>query len=429
MSNLEKLSSVDEQRLIGSVREAIAQANQGADPSAAIAKVASDRNYNPEFVGRMVEMFNTSKTLAHLKNTKEASARAGDFGLACTDKVMASMFPARLNQSTQDLPIGLGEMGKSAGYCGVTQEKVASFEKSAGYVEDGAAKFKKAEALLRDMKRDVSTMKTAQAALGMKRDELLVKAATYFRTVGHAPFEDVDACMQSMYGAAGTLAMDVVYGACNGPALREKRASAVDRPRLADRSAEPYASICGFVDISREMAKSAAEIETMQAELKEAAEAFKARIKQADMLDALGGGLLTTAVTENPITGGSEAAGQKALSKALESATDPMHENIIRGIETEGMLQKLISTDPVLAKYDPADVVDAFNEISRFSPMAASQPMIARSYLRKLLESSPNPHGRTMEPFDAGQLVDIESKMRKPEVMKQTMTVAPTTGL
>lgn len=420
MSNLEPLSSAEEQKLVGAVRDAISQANSGMDPSTAIAKVAADKNYNPEFVGRMVEMFNTSKTLSHLKNTKEA-ARAADFKLASTDKVIGEMFP-RLN-SVSDLPPGIGEMGKMSNYHGLTAEKTANLEKTAAYLEDGAAKFKKAAALLRDMKRDLSTTKTAHTALGIQRDEHLAKAASYFRQLDHTSFEDVDACMQSMYGVAGTIAMDVVYGACNGPAMREKRAEVQVRPRFADVSQEPYRSICEFVEVSHQMAKVANEIEELKEGLKNSEAALKERVKRAGLFDAVGGGLLSTVLTENPITGGSETSGQKALSKALESATDPMHENMIRSIETEGMLHKLMTTDPVLSKYEPSEVVEAYNEISKFSPSAASQPMIVRAYLRKLLESSPTAAGRTIEPFDANQLADIENKLRKPEAMKQTLDI------
>ncbi len=416
----ERLSSVDEQRLIGAVREAIAQTNEGADPSAALAKSASARNYNPEFVGRMVEMYNTSRTLAHLKQTKDA-ARAADFPMASCDKVLTTMFPKKA--AVSNLTRGAGEMGKAANFMEVRRHEEPTMEKAACYLPDGGLKVKKVMDKLADMKRDLIDLRTKMAGARIKREDALIKLASYFRRPGHAAFEEVDTCVQSMFGKAGALTMDVVWGAAGTP-HGEKRASAVEGPHLADMTKEPYTVIGQFIECSNQLAKYANEQKTLEADIGEFDKGFKARLanfhKGAGLLDAVLGAMAGDALKGSTVYGGKETApGQKGLSEALASATDPAHETAIKSIETESMLQGMLANDPVISKYDPSDVVDAYNEISQFAPTSATQPVVLRGYLRRMLESSPNVQGRSMEGFEAGQLADIENKLRpKVEITK-----------
>lgn len=425
-----RLSDNEEQRLIGSVRDAISQTNTGIDPNKALAKSAAAKNYEPEFVGRMVEMYNTSRTLAHLKNASGAK-RANDFPLASTDKVLAIMFPKRANVT--DLPRGFGETGKAANLMKMPRYETPGIEKAAEYLPDGGLKVKKVMDKLADMKRSLIDMRTDYTAASMRREAALHKVATYFRTPGHKAFEDVDAEMQSMFGKAGSLVMDVVWGAIGTPA-REKRASVQAKPRLADLAQAPYSHVNEFVEQSKRMAKIANDQRTLEADIAELDKGFKARLsnfpKKAGIADTVFGNMISETLQGNPVTGGSGSApGRKALEDATQAATDPAHESIIKGIQTESMLQDLIANDPVVAKYDPADVVDAYNDISKFAPISSTQPAVLRGYLRRMLESSPNVKGRVMEGFEANQLADIETKMRtQPDVIKQMLTPSPAGG-
>ena len=426
----ERLSEQDEQRLIGAVREAIAQTNGGADPNAALSKSASARNYNPEFVGRMVEIYNTSRTLAHLKQTKNAE-RAADFPMASCDKVLRTMFPKKADVT--DLPQGVGEMGKAADFMVVRCDESPAMEKAAHYLPDGGLKVKKVMDKLADMKRELIDLRTKMAGLRGKREEALIKLADYFRRPGHLPFAEVDSCMQSMFGKAGALTMDVVWGASGTP-RGEKRAADAGGPRLADMSKEPYDQVGRFVELSGMLAKVANDHKQLEMDIGDLDKEFKGRLanfrKGAGLMDAVLGGMTADALKGSPAYGGTGSVpGQKALGEAISAATDPGHENVIKSIETESMLQGLIAKDPVISKYDPADVVDAYNEIAQFAPSSATQPVILRGYLRRMLESSPNVQGRSMEGFEAGQLADIESKMRpKPDVLKQVLEPQKTTG-
>jgi hypothetical protein len=106
------------------------------------------------------------------------------------------------------------------------------------------------------------------------------------------------------------------------------------------------------------------------------------------------------------------AAKDKAELVGLATASDPAHENRLRSIKAEADLQDLMAEDPVISQYDPSDVVDAFNELSRLSPSAGTQPIIMRGYLRRLLESSPDVAGRVLEGHEAAQLAEIDKNIR-----------------
>lgn len=420
----ERISEAQEHQLLAAVRGAIAQTNEGVDPNKALAKAAADENYGPDFVGRMVEMYNTSRTLAHLKHASD-DTRGQDFPIADVKEVLGHMFPSVDSQRD----VEGGELGKAANFMAIQpyEENEPQFEKAAAYIHDGSAKFAKVLNATQDLEQDISTLQTKRAELEIQRDNALRAATTYFRKAGHAPFEDVDARMQSMHGKAGKLAMDVVWEEVKG--LRnEKRAEAVDKPMLARMEDEPFCHIGRFVERSSERAKVACRIEQKMTELQELKQAIKDRMgkfrKEASGLaSAATIGLVGRALEGSPALGGQAGAGEKAQMQAVQQAMDPAHENALRAIQTETMLQDMMSTDPVISQYDPADVVDAYNELSRLTPTASMQPIVMRGYLRRLLESSPDVAGRVLEGHEASQLADIEKTLRGGrESMKDVLT-------
>lgn len=409
----ERISEAGEQRLLAAVRKAIAQTNVGTEPNVALAKAAAAENYGPDFVGRMVEIYNTSRTLAHLKQAQGVD-RAKDFPLADVGEVLSRMF-APVSSQGQELGSGLS---KAADYMALRPQgaETAQFEKAAALMVDGAPKFNRVVNAVCDLEQDIVNLSTKKAECEMKRDTALSKAAEYFRRPGHARFADVDARMQSMFGQAGKLAMDVVWDTVAGLGT-EKRAVAPEKPMLAHMDREPYCHLEAFVMQSMQMAKMAARVLEKTAELSQLKAALKDRVanfnKEATGLTSLATiGLVGRALEGTPALGGSEATGMRAQQRAVENALDPEHENAIRAIHTESMLQDLMANDPVVSKYDPSDIVDAYNDLASMSPVASSQPVVLRGYLRRLLESSPDTKGRVLEGHEAGQLADLEKTLR-----------------
>jgi hypothetical protein len=404
----DKISEAQENQLLSAVRGAIAQTNGGVDPNDALAKEASAHNYGPDFVNRMVEMYNTSRTLAHLKQAS-GPGRATDFDLADASSVLEKMFS--VNSRSDD--ISGGEMGKAANFMKVQQyeDSEPAFEKAAAYRPDGVAKFQKVLNNVRDIEQRISNLATKKAEAELARDDALSKAASYFRTQGHTSFEDVDAHVQSLYGGLGKMAMDVIWETVEG--LRgEKRAEDLSIPRVMPRQMPaPYNHIADFLNHTTSMLKYAHRTDDAKQELDELKSALKGRVKQATSPFVPMGAaqMLSQVVGGTPLD---PAAKDKAELVGLATASDPAHENRLRSIKAEADLQDLMAEDPVISQYDPSDVVDAFNELSRLSPSAGTQPIIMRGYLRRLLESSPDVAGRVLEGHEAAQLAEIDKNIR-----------------
>jgi hypothetical protein len=396
---IERISDGAERKLTESVRQVIGHTNSGMAPDDAIVKVAQASSYNADFTARMVEMYNVSRTLAHLKQASEAE-RVADFPIANLENVIGKMFgnqPAEKAASCR-IPAGLMAIGAAE----TTQQTVKAASAVAPCLD---AKMERVLLKRADAQREITELKTARETWDQQRVEQLQKVAQYFRTHGHEPFEHVDTTMKTVFGKAGAALMDVVWHAAQCQSLREKRGGASTQPMLVDMNLMPYSAIGQYFEASKQMAKVGHEIETKTAALKEAdTKLHNLLVKASFDLGALG---KTVTDPFDP-----EVSGQKALTKALAQATDPLHENRIKGIKTESMLQDLIASDPVVSKYDPSDVVEAFNDLSRAAPSSAQQPAVLRGMLRKYLESAPTIKGRVLEGFEAGQLMDIENKMR-----------------
>jgi len=396
---IERISDGAERKLTESVRQVISHTNSGMAPDDAIVKVAQAQAYNADFTARMVEMYNVSRTLAHLKQAS-ADARIQDFPIANLENVVGKLFGDRPAEKAAccQIPAGLMALG--------APESSQQLVKAASVIEPCLdAKMERVLLKRADAQREIVDLKTTREVWDQQRVEHLHKLASYFRSHGHEPFEHVDTAMKTVFGKAGEALMDVVWHATQIQSLREKRGSAAHQPMLVDMDTMPYSAIGQYFEASKELAKVAHEIETKTAALKEADE----KLHEILTKSAIGLGGLEKVVT-SPFD--PEVAGQKALTSALAKATDPLHENQIKAIKTEAMLQELMSNDPVIQKHDPADVVEAFNDLSRAAPSSAQQPAVLRGMLRKYLESAPTVKGRVLEGFEAGQLMDIENKMR-----------------
>ena len=86
------MSSKRQQELVDAVKDAADLHLDGSLATDAIAKVASERSFGENEARLMVEAFNTSKTLAHMRDA-QGSEKAASFDLADADQVIALMFP------------------------------------------------------------------------------------------------------------------------------------------------------------------------------------------------------------------------------------------------------------------------------------------------------------------------------------------------
>ena len=94
-------------------------------------------------------------------------------------------------------------------------------------------------------------------------------------------------------------------------------------------------------------------------------------------------------------------------SEVISDLLDPAHEADMQRIKMQAMLTEFMADDPVISTYDTDEVIEAFNQISQMTPRASIQPAIMRGQLRKMLQQQD-----AMEPFEAGQLLDVEKGLK-----------------
>ena len=109
-------------------------------------------------------------------------------------------------------------------------------------------------------------------------------------------------------------------------------------------------------------------------------------------------------------------------AEAVGEIFDPAHEAELRKIRTQAMLSEFISTDPVISTYDPEEVAAAYNQVVQLAPRTAQQPAVMRGLLRKMLQQQD-----ALEPFEAGQLAEVEERLKKIEEPQQRF-VTPLPG-
>ena len=375
----------------------------------------------------MVEAFNTSKTISHLKHAA-GEDRAKSFPIADAATVLEGMYP-----KTVVSPVIKAAMTTVPGELKKTERE--NFNRiltpSFTFVKTASAITADPEAAARSCLDKLHNLeKQANAAASDYRyafTKLLgnvEKAAAYFNQIPHQPFADVELNMVSAFGEPGKALMDMVYANVK---TNEKRAEALPSQQLAfDYYKEPYTLLCRMIKEAENVLADATKALFFADEL----EHFKKEagfVKEAEPMalsGVLGGDprpFKKTAVSEfltAPLilAGGMSALGlaspdsEGAKRKAMSEVSDPLHESTLRGANTQSMLNDFLSNDPIISSYQPHEVLSAYNNLSKLAPTVAQQPAVMRGLLRRMLTQE-----NVLEPPEASQIADVESKIRPTE--------------
>jgi hypothetical protein len=92
---------------------------------------------------------------------------------------------------------------------------------------------------------------------------------------------------------------------------------------------------------------------------------------------------------------------------AVEAVTSPKHEAQLRKVKIKLMVNDMISNDPTLSSYAPAEVIDAVNKISAMAPSIATNAPLMQSLVRRMLQK-----GGELDPSEFGQIMQLESAQR-----------------
>ena len=91
----------------------------------------------------------------------------------------------------------------------------------------------------------------------------------------------------------------------------------------------------------------------------------------------------------------------------------------VRSIDAQAQLAKLLATDDVIGKgnYEPDEVYAAYDELTRFAPEIANQPLVLRAELRRYLESAGT--GKGLSTFDAQQMAKALNESDKARTVEK----------
>jgi len=390
------MTETQERELLDSIGAAIKLANDGMDPSAAIAKVASQKRYPWDFTSRMVEAFNTSKTCRWLETT-QGQEKAASFRIADPEVVRKLMYPETIE--SHEKAAGLVPLecrAPEVEFFELRTEKAAGMNRelptpvTSWVTHDMNMLFGQAQKEAAAMDRRVAEARTQVAIARASFDGALRKLAAYFRQMPHEPFEYVEKVASGTWGGVSTL-MDIVYQMSGAAKFGEKRA-AEHVPRTVAPDREPYTFIRDVLEkraTHQQTVDKLRELETAASSYRERLTGLETRcaIKAAGMAD-LGDAVFSTLKGKSlPAPAMSAPDDAHIQKKIMGDLADPQLAAETDALDAQLMLHQLMTQDPVLAGRDPNEVVAAYNMLSQSSPRVTQSPIALQSALRKYLET------------------------------------------
>ena len=383
---MQTMTRREEEGLVRAVREAAYHYVQGDTPADAIAKVAAARNLPREHVTRVVEAFNVNATLAHFQRA-EGAEKAAEFPTADVDEVFAKLYPKEM-----DAPVKTAALTWTPGpeaymeHTDFMAETLPAFtDKRAG---SGMSEAQAIETVADEYRREVAMLDCERSTLGQFGEQLMAsvdKLASYFAPIDGADVKEIE---------DENLRAFIVERV---PQLRQAGIASTGSWKQA------YARACVARDA---YAKQAELVSKAEIEIEKSAELVTARIaavKEAGVLLGGAAGGLTTAMIGDITDTNTDSSKDKITAQL--TAPDVMAER--KAIQTQAMLKTILEDDDVLKHAPQAEVVKAYNDLSRVAPTVVGQPMLARGWLRRVVES------RGLDPFDLHELVKTERDLKR----------------
>jgi len=412
---MDTMTRKQEGQLLESIGTAIGFANEGMDPSEAIAKVASQEKYAWDFTARMVEAFNTSKTCKWIQST-EGQEKAASFKIASPDKVRKLMFPDEV-KTPAEKSAGVAPLlcqapeteffelatEKAARATAPTTAPVKSWQ-----LHDMNMLFDQAQKEAASLDRRAEEARTQVAIARSDFDKSLRKLSSYFREMPHEPFEYVEKVASGSWGGVSTL-MDIVWKMSGASKFGEKRASG-ESVRTIAPARRPFTLMRDVVE-KRAKCQQAADLHR---DIEKEAQSNRERLTALEVRCAVKAAgmpnfedmVMNTVSGQKADKGGYESPDPvKATQGAATLFPDPQVSAETSALDAQLMLHRLMTQDPVISGQDPNRVLSAYNTLAQSSPRMVQSPLALQSALRKYLETG------AFDTMDVSNLASTEKTM------------------
>ena len=97
------IDSIFQDKLMGALKDAVSSYNNGVTPTNAVIKSAQQHNFNIDQTQRLVETFNTARTIHHFKKYAQQDNKIKEFELADSDQVVLALFNKPEIKAAQDI--------------------------------------------------------------------------------------------------------------------------------------------------------------------------------------------------------------------------------------------------------------------------------------------------------------------------------------
>jgi len=450
---MKKISQQAEDKLLQALEKTAVLVNDGTDPSEAIAKVASEDGIPPGNINLMVHAYNTGRTTRQRMDNHDPMTKSADFPLADAAKVLELMYPTQVKTAAQQQRAVAISTEYAIPPTGILQRREKRAIRSRkvdwsmgvgppeDYPHDPREQMRRAYAESERYQRKMAEARRIMREAFDKMAETFTELTDYFRRPGAVPIPVVTEQVSILHGGKGEQVMDQLVRVTPGLMKLSQHRCADRKPGLEDATGEPYALISQLLDELDDYKTKRAAYQSAHNTAVERSEALlrpfvQPRIqsvleeppsstgseKQAGSIMAplMAGSLLTNIIrnarpgpnslpqqVQNEWSSMTAGPSTGAIGADLDALTDPEHEQRLRAIRAQAMLQDLMVNDPSISGHDPSEVTEAFNEIIQVAPRAADKRVVMQGLLRKRLEQG------VLAPFEVSDMLNIEDKQRK----------------
>lgn len=429
---MKKLSKQAEDRLLLAIEKTAMVINDSElDPSEAIAKVANEMGVPPGHINLLVHAYNTGRTTRQRLDGNNALERAAEFPLADASRVLELMFPDTVKTASQNRreaaisfeytipPSGmLRRREKRALLANKVDWRLC--EKPPEYPCDPMAAMRKAYGEAERLHRKIAEARREMAHARDKMASTFMALTDYFRQPDAIPIRDCKEQLTIMYGNKGGQIIDEIVNVTPGLLKLSQHKRADNRARLEPVDGEPYAIVSQLLDELDEYKTKKSNYETIRKTAGEQAEAairpfgqpepqsvlegFPSSTELEKTADSFLAPLAAASMLKNILSTGQPA--QRATPSIVDTI-DPEHDQQLRAIRTQTMLQDFMLNDPVISESDPEDIVSAYNEIVQIAPRAADKRLLVQTLLRRRLAQG------TLDPFEIESLIGAETQQKR----------------
>lgn len=415
-----------EAKLVAAVEKTAALVQGGQAPSQAIAKAAMDVGVPAGHINALVHAYNTGQTNRQRLDGDTLLEKTADFELADAEQVLEHMYPTQVKAASATKQSTAISTEYALPPTGVLARREAMTKRAANvnwrtmadatitapepYPGDPKERVKKATSQVDRLQRGADELRRAASEAFDKMGHTFCELTEYFRRPGCTPIPIVKENAMILHGAKAEQIIDQLVQVTPGLAKMAHNQPVMRSHRDLAATGRPYQLIEELVgEIQTYKEAKARYLSTAADAEKQAGVLLRPFAEASPSVSVLEG---WPSSTEKLAWGWSDAnaGGLNLVGRQLgnlahgftdprdpaaddyAALTDPQHEQELRDVKTEAMLQYLMTNDDDIAGYEPDEVLNSYNEIVDAVPRAADQMLLMRTLLKKKLKGQLDTH-------------------------------------